>query len=168
MQARQVVRAAAHPLAELLDCPPETASLLSAATETLNFEAGNTIFCQGEACRGLYVVLAGQLQRRTERLDARLTLGQVRAGELVELAAVLGDGQHTYTLKAVSGGTMLLLPMVALEDAFRAHPPLRMQLLEELAREVSRAYEACFAARMAGLRRRRVETSYPSGLQGTR
>jgi len=46
------------------------------------------------------------------------------------------------------------LPMQALEQAFRLHPPLRMRLLEELAREVSRAYVACCATRTAGLRRR--------------
>jgi len=167
-QVKQGEHATAHPLAELLACPPETGSLLSAATQTFNFEAARTIFTQGEPCRGLYVVLAGQLQRKTERMDTRLTLGQVRPGGLVELAAVLGDGRHTYTLRALSGGTMLLLPMEALTAAFKSHPPLRMQLLEELAREVSRAYDACFAVRMVGTRRRRLDTSYSSGMQGTR
>lgn len=160
--------AAAHPLAELLACPPETGRLLSEAARSLNFESGETIFRQGQPCRGLYVVIAGQLQRRTERLDARLTLGQVRMGDLVELAPVLGDGRHTYTLKALSAGTLLLLPMGALQGAFSAYPPLRMQLLQELAREVSRAYETCFTARMAGMRRRRLDASFSSRTQETR
>lgn len=167
-QAREAGSAAAHPLAELLACPPETSRMLSTAVQSLDFQSGATIFWQGHESRGLYVVVAGDLQRRTERLDTRLTLGSVRVGDVVELAAVLGAGQHTYTLKALSGGTLLLFPQEALQAAFRSYPPLRMQLLEELAREVSRAYDACFSLRMAGARRRRTENGYPPGAQGTR
>lgn len=136
-------RVAAHPLAELLDCPPETRQLLNGAAHCIDFEAGALVFRQSEICRGLYVVVSGQFVRRTERLATRITLGPARAGELVELAAALGDGHHTYTLTALTSGTALLLPMEVLNQAFQTYPPLRMQLLEELAREVSRGYFAC-------------------------
>jgi CRP-like cAMP-binding protein len=149
-------RAAAHPLTELLACPAATASLLNASATYVEFVAGQTLFRQATKCQGLYLVVSGQLQRRAERLQIRLMLGSVRAGEIVELAAALGDGFHTYTLTAQSIGSVMVLPMEALEQAFRMHPPLRMQLLEELAREVSRAYVTCCTARMAGLRRRPV------------
>jgi len=72
------------------------------------------------------------------------------------LAAVLGEGRHTYTLTGQSHGSLMLLAFESLQQAFRAHPPLRMQLLEELAREVSRGYGACCAARLAGIRRRAI------------
>ena len=90
--------AAAHPLAELLACPPTVGNLLNASAEQIGFEAGDIVFHQGDACRGLHVVISGQLLRKAERLEMRLTLGTVRAGELVELAAALGDGCHTYRL----------------------------------------------------------------------
>ena len=147
-------RAAAHPLAELLACPPPTASLLNASAKYTEFVAGETIFRQGSRCQGLYVVVSGQLQRKADRLQTRLVLGSVHAGDVVELAAALGDGQHTYTMTAQSAGSLMMLPLDSLEQAFRSHPPLRMQLLEELAREVSRAYVSCCATRTAGLRRR--------------
>lgn len=168
MQAREAGSAAAHSLAELLACPPETGSALSTAVQSLEFQSGTTIFWQSAESRGLYLVVAGELLRRTERLDTRLTLGPVRVGDVVELAAVLGERRHTYSLKAVTGGTLLLIPQEALEAAFKAYPPLRMQLLEELAREVSRAYGACFSLRMVGARRRRTENGYPPAAQGTR
>ena len=167
-QVREAGSAAAHSLADLLACPPETGSALSAAVQSVDFHSGTTIFWQGEESRGLYVVIAGELLRRTERLDTRLTLGPVRVGDALELAAVLGERRHTYTLKAVTGGTLLLIPQEALESAFKAYPPLRMQLLEELAREVSRAYGACFSLRMVGARRRRTESVHPPAAQGTR
>lgn len=144
----------AHPLSELLACPASTGSLLTNSAQTIEFEAGEIVFQQKGSCRGLYVIVSGQFVRKTERKDVRLTLGSVRAGDLVELAAALGDGMHTYTLTAQTPGSVLLLPMEALRRAFQAYPPLRMQLLEELAREVSRAYGACCVTHMAGMRRR--------------
>jgi CRP-like cAMP-binding protein len=112
------------------------------------------IFNQGAACLGLYLVSSGQLLRRAERLAMRLTLGMARSGDLVELAAALGDRIHTYTLLAQTPGTVLLLPIEALQRAFQSHPPLRMRLLEELAREVSRAYHLCSLTNLTRARRR--------------
>ena len=87
-------------------------------------------------------------------METRVTLGPARAGDLVELAAALGDGRHTYTLSAQTAGSVLLLPMDALSQAFQSYPPLRMQLLEELAREVSRAYDTCCLNRAVNSRHR--------------
>jgi CRP-like cAMP-binding protein len=144
----------AHPLADLLACPPETGNLLNGAAQCLDFDSGETVFRQFGLCRGLYVVVSGQFLRKTERLEMRLTLGPARTGDLVELAAVLGDGRHTYSLTAQTRGSVLLLPKEGLDLAFQEYPPLRMQLLEELAREVSRAYYACCLCRTTRARRR--------------
>ena len=146
--------ASAHPIAELLACPPAIGNLLNASAECIDFDAGKVIFHQDDMCQGLYVVISGQLLRKATRLDSRLTLGTVRAGEIVELAPMLGDVRHTYTLIAQTKGTIMLLPKSALIRAFQSYTPLRMQLLEELAREVSRAYGMCCATRLAGIRRR--------------
>jgi CRP-like cAMP-binding protein len=132
----------ARPLAELLACPPGIGNLLNAASQYFDVDVGTTVFRQSEICHGLYVVVSGQFLRRTERLETRLTLSVARAGDLVELAAALGDGRHTYTLTAQAAGSVLLLPMKALNQAFETYPQLRMRLLEELAREVSRGYDA--------------------------
>lgn len=146
----------AHPLAELLECPPAASNLLSASAQQIEFAAGDAIFRQDSVCRGLYVVVSGQLLRKAERMQVRLVLGAVRVGELVELAAALGDGRHTFTLMAQTACSLMMLPIEALNQAFEIYPPLRMHLLEELAREVSRAYVACYATRMAGMVRRRA------------
>ena len=145
---------AARPIAELLACPPAIGNLLNASAECIEFVTGDVIFHQNDICQGLYVVVAGQLLRKAARIDARLTLGTVRAGEIVELAAMLGDVRHTYTLAAQTNGTVMRLPKESLMRAFQSYAPLRMQLLEELAREVSRAYALCCATRLAGIRRR--------------
>jgi CRP-like cAMP-binding protein len=148
-KTRQLEAARAHPVAELLECPPAIGLLLNHAAQCISFEAGEVVFPQSGICRGLYLVITGQFQRRTERLKTRLTLGPARAGDLVELAATLGDRHHTYTLAAQTAGSVLMLPIEALTQAFQSFPPLRMRLLEELAREVSRAYNTCCFNRMA-------------------
>lgn len=144
----------AHPLAELLNCPPGVAKLLTGGAQSVNCAAGERIFGQGESARGLYLVLAGQFLRKAERFNTRLTMGIARSGDLLELAAALGDRLHTYSLAALTPGTLLLLPMDALQQAFDCFPPLRMRLLEELAREVSRAYLSCSLSRVTPIRRR--------------
>jgi CRP-like cAMP-binding protein len=143
----------AHPVAELLECPPDIELLLNASARCIGFDAGDVVFRQSETCRGLYLVLSGHFLRRTERLQTRLTLAPARAGDLVELAAALGDGQHTYMLAARSAGSVLMLPAEALNQAFQSYPPLRMNLLCEFAREVSRAYTACCLSRAVSHRR---------------
>jgi CRP-like cAMP-binding protein len=153
-RSRRMDAVAAHPLAELLQCPPATGSLLNGSAQCIEFGAGEIVFRQHEDCRGLYLVVSGQFQRRAERKETRLILGPARAGDLVELATALGDGHHTYTLVAQTPASVLLLPIEALNQAFNKYPPLRMHLLEELAREVSRAYNACCSNRMGKSRRR--------------
>ena len=114
------------------------------------------MFRQSAPCKGLYVIVSGSFLRKTERMETRLTLGPARSGDLVELAAALGGVQHTFTLTAQTAGSVLLLPIDALNLAFQSYPRLRMQLLEELAREVSRAYYACCL--QSGMKSRRPST----------
>lgn len=144
----------AHPVAELLECPPETSLLLNEAAECISPQAGSLVFRQGEACRGLYVVVSGEFLRKTDRLSTRVTLGPARPGDVVELASALSAAPHTYTLTAITDGTLLFLPLNALNAAFESYPPLRMRLLQELAREVSRAYLTCCMSRSVPRRRR--------------
>jgi CRP-like cAMP-binding protein len=152
--------AAARPIAELLACPPAVSNLLNASAECVEFQPGDVIFHQNDLCLGLYVVISGQLLRKAARLDSRVTLGTVRAGEVMELAAMLGDARHTYTLLAQTPGTVMRLPKETLSRAFQQYAPLRMQLLGELAREVSRAYGACCASRTTVLRRKTASPSH--------
>jgi len=156
-RSRRVEAVQAHPVAELLECPPAIGLLLNRASQCLSFEAGEVVFRQSGICRGLYLVITGQFLRRAERLETRLMLGPARAGDLVELAATLGDRHHTYTLAAQTAGTVLMLPIEALTQAFQSYSPLRMRLLEELAREVSRAYNVCCSSRVARSRRANSE-----------
>jgi CRP-like cAMP-binding protein len=143
---RDSTAVAAHPLAELLACPPQAADLLACASQLVRFAPAYVVFRQNETCKGLYLLLSGGFACTAERRKRQLRLGTVRSGDVVELSAALGVWRHTYTLTSVTDGSLLLLPIEFLNRAFALHPPLRMHLLEELAREVSRAYFACCAS----------------------
>jgi CRP-like cAMP-binding protein len=142
-KSRRIEVVRAHPVAELLECPQETGQLLKSSAQNLSFHAGEVVFLQSGICRGLYLVRSGKLMRSACRREFSLALAQARAGDLVELAAALGDGRHAYTLAAQTASSVLMLPIETLNQVFQSYPPLRMRLLEELAREVSRAYNAC-------------------------
>lgn len=160
--SRGTENATARPLVEILACSPDASVLLNRTAECIPFETGQTIFRQGDACRGLYLVVSGDLQRKTEWKLSRITLGTARAGELLELSAALGDQKHTSTLIGRTPGMLMLLPIKELEEAFAAFPPLRAHLLEELAREVSRSYEACAAVHMESMRSRSGRAHSPN------
>jgi len=42
----------AHPLAELLECPPETGNLLNRTAQCIDFAAGDIVFRQSGICQG--------------------------------------------------------------------------------------------------------------------
>ncbi len=155
--SRSIDAVQAHPVGELLECPPEVGLLLNRSAVCLNFDAGQVVFRQAAICRGLYLVISGRFVRKAERMQMPLTLGPVNTGELVELAAALGDGRHTYSLVSQTPGSVLMLSIETLNQVFQSYPPLRMRLLEELAREVSRAYTTCSFSRVT--RQRRVNSA---------
>lgn len=143
---------APRPLTELLACPDPLEQMLGATSERRDYAAGELIFSQADECAGLYLLLTGEFSRATQRREKRLSLATLRAGDLVELAAVLGDGRHNYSLVAAGAAAAMVFPMTTLRTAFEEYPPLRMHLLEELGREVSRAYGLVYLPRKTRMR----------------
>ena len=131
-----------RPLAELLACPGPIANQLGGSAQRKEYSAGEMIFLQNSESEGLYLLLAGEFYRSADRRDKRVALPPLHTGDLAELAAVLGESGHTYSLMAAVPSACLLFPRPSLMKAFAEYPPLRMRLLEELGREVSRAYRS--------------------------
>lgn len=143
---------APRPLTELLACPGPLEQMLGASAERRDFASGEVVFSQDQECAGLYLLLAGEFSRSAQRREKRLNLGILHAGDLVDLASVLGNLRHNYTMTAAGPSAALLFPMSALQAAFEQYPPLRMHLLEELGREVSRAYGLVYVSRKTRVR----------------
>lgn len=137
----------AAPVAELLACPPAIGELLGKAVQRRQYASSEILFAQGAPCEGLFLLMEGEFARSALRREKRLALGSVHSGSLVELAAVLGSGVHNYTLSATGTSAALLFPLQVFREALELHPPLRMRLLEELGREVSRVYGIAYLPR---------------------
>jgi CRP-like cAMP-binding protein len=144
---RRVEAVRARPVVELLECPAPVGLALNRSVKCLQYRAGEVVFQQAESCQGLYLLVSGRFVRAVTWDRGPASVAVAHPGELLELAAVLGDGRHGYTLKAQSAASALLLPMEAVSRAFESYSPLRIHLLEELAREVSRAYYSCCSVR---------------------
>lgn len=135
--------ACGRPLVAALEQTISLEELFRRSAVSIDCTPGEVLFRQRESSKGLYALLSGSFLRKAERRESCLDLGPAANGDLLELAAVLGDGRHTYTLVAETAAAALLLPNEALGEAFQLHPWLRMQLLAALAREVSLAYNFC-------------------------
>jgi CRP-like cAMP-binding protein len=136
-----------RPLTELLACPDSIGARLGTSALRRDYLKGDKLFAQGAPAEGLFLLLAGDFWRTAEHREKRLSLAPLRSGDLAELGAVLGESAHTYTLLAASPAAALLFPACELQQVFDVYPPLRMHLLEELAREVSRSYGAILIPR---------------------
>src|ERR1035437_3745459 len=53
-KSRQMEAVKAHPVAELLECPPAIGLLLNRAAQCLSFEAGEVVFPQSGICPGIW------------------------------------------------------------------------------------------------------------------
>jgi len=131
-----------------------TGNLLTGSAQTIEFDAGEVAFRQQGLCKGLYVVVSGQFLRKADRMKTHLTLGSARPGDLVELAAALGGGEHTYTLAALTGGSLLMLPIEALHRPLRAIRPSECVCWRSSLAKFSRSYIACCLSRVVHTRRR--------------
>jgi CRP-like cAMP-binding protein len=154
---RSAPRPVPRPLTELLACPGPLEQRLGACSVRRDYRPGDPVFLQGQKCDGLYLLLAGEFCRSTQRKEKRLNLGILHSGELVELSAVLGDEIHNYTLLSVTNAAALVFPMNTLKVAFEEYPPLRMHLLEELGREVSLSYGAVVLPRKTRMRHKEAD-----------
>ncbi len=154
LERREVTHSTnSRPLAELLACPGPIGEQLGSCAQRREYAAGEMIFVQNAPAEGLYLLLGGEYYRSAERREKRLHLGSLHSGDLAELASVLGEeGTHTYSLMAAAPSAVLLFPRAALLQSFSEYPPLRMRLLEELGREVSRAYRAVYIPRRTRVR----------------
>ena len=81
--------------------------LAERVADASNLTPGQVVFRQHGPAKGFRWWCRAILSRKAERFEMRVTLGSARPGDLVELAAALGDGHHTYTLTAVTPGSLL-------------------------------------------------------------
>ncbi|HZR39329.1 MAG TPA: cyclic nucleotide-binding domain-containing protein [Ktedonobacteraceae bacterium] len=115
--------------------------VLAKSSQERSYSAGTTIFSQGDAGVGLYVIKSGKV-RITQEVDpdrAEEELGTAGAGEVLGEMALLDDLPRSATVTAVEDVTALLLPVWEFRSVLRNHPDIALKLLAVLSRRLRQA-----------------------------
>jgi CRP-like cAMP-binding protein len=81
---------------------PSKLKLLAFASDRLNFDAGETIFQQGDAADSAYVILAGEAEAFLETATGKVSLGVVGPQQVVGEVAILSNSPRLATVVAKS------------------------------------------------------------------
>lgn len=112
---------------------PATMEAVLAAIEERRIEAGATLFCEGEASDGLYLLVAGDLtaSRRSAGGKER-AVRHLGPGELTGITGMFIDKPHAATLRADSDCHLLFLPTKSAHRLVQEHGDLGASLIRAL------------------------------------
>jgi CRP/FNR family cyclic AMP-dependent transcriptional regulator len=112
--------------------------VLDKSCQERTYGAGATIFTQGDAAAGLYVVKSGKI-RLTQANDpdrAEVEIGVMGPGEVMGEMALLDDLPRSATATAVDEVDVLVLPVWDFRGILRQHPDMALKLLASLSRRL--------------------------------
>ncbi len=112
--------------------------VLARSSQERTYNAGSTIFSQGDTGVGLYVVKSGKI-RLTQANNpdrAEIDLGTVGPGEVMGEMALLDDLPRSATATAESDVDVLVLPIWEFRSVLRQHPDIALKLLSALSRRL--------------------------------
>jgi CRP-like cAMP-binding protein len=79
---------------------PSKLKLLAFASDRLNYDAGETIFQQGDAADSAFVILAGEVEAFLETATGKVSLGVVGPQQVVGEVAILSNSPRLATVVA--------------------------------------------------------------------
>ena len=121
---------------------PAARADLEALMHISSYPPDTVVFAEGEAARGVYVVLAGEVRVSIGSPDGkRLTLRIVRQGELLGLSSVLSESRYNATAEPLYPVRLAYIGREALLAFLARHPAAYLAVIEELSRKVSVACE---------------------------
>ncbi len=118
---------------------PESLAVLGAALERRSFAAGTLVIRKGDPADALYLLMHGQVS-----VVMALPSGEIQrlatfpAGMAFGELAIIGRGERTADVRADTATECYVLAVTALDRLGETHPAIKMTLLENLLRHVSR------------------------------
>lgn len=118
---------------------PEALGVLEAALERRSFDAGTLVIRKGDPADALYLLLQGQVS-----VVMSLPSGEIKrlatfpAGMAFGELAIIDRGERTADVQVDTRAECYVLPVAALDRLGETHPAIKMKLLENLLRNVSR------------------------------
>lgn len=106
-----------------------------------SFSAGSTIFSQGDAGVGLYVLKSGKVRISQAQSPDRAeeVIGSASAGDVLGEMALLDEQPRSATVVAEEDVTALVLPVWEFRSILRAQSDITLKLLAVLSRRLRKA-----------------------------
>jgi CRP/FNR family transcriptional regulator, cyclic AMP receptor protein len=124
------------PLFSMLD--KKELQLIAAGCQERSYPAGTTLFSQGDAGVGLYVLKSGSVHLLQAKNPDRAEedLGIVEPGDILGEMALLDDLPRSATAIAVDDVSAILLPVWEFRSILRNHSDIAIKLLSVLSRRL--------------------------------
>ncbi|SRR6266487_1233070 len=112
--------------------------VLAKSSQERTYNAGSTIFKQGDTGVGLYVVKSGKIRlTQSNNPDrAEIDLGTAGPGEVMGEMALLDDLPRSATATAEGDVDVIVLPVWEFRGILRQHPDIALKLLASLSRRL--------------------------------
>ena len=118
---------------------PEALAVLEGALERRSFDAGTLVIRKGDPADALYLLMHGQVSVVMSLPSGEIKrLAMFPAGMAFGELAIIDRGERTADVRADTKAECYVLPVAALDRLGETHPAIKMKLLENLLRHVSR------------------------------
>jgi CRP-like cAMP-binding protein len=118
----------------LKDVPTEALAQLAARAAEARFDAGQTLFAEGDEDRGTFIVVEGLVELRKTDAVVRMLRAGATYGELF----LRDHERHQYTAIAREDAVVLNLPREDVLDALVEYPEFGLAMVQDLARRHER------------------------------
>lgn len=108
----------------------------------VHFKAGQTIFYEGNAPIGLYVIQSGLVKLQTISVEGSSnTLRLLNAGQALGYRSLFADETYRASAICVEDSTLCFIPKNVLNNIVRNYPQVAMNLLQQLSKDLRIAEE---------------------------
>ena len=98
---------------------------------------GESLFREGDACRGIYLVVEGLVRSyRANRDGQEQVLGVFGSGDSLGEVSLFDGGPYLASARVVDEGRVLFLPLAEVQALYRTHPRVAHAVVRELSERV--------------------------------
>lgn len=132
---------------------------LSASARPAVFEPGRTLFRQGDACAGIYLINSGIIGLRLgDEAGESALLNLCRTGGMLGHAAWLGHAAHNVTAEVLTISRVLFVDRRSVDRVCQSDPRVKDYLVQAAIRDLHRSQHHCAALLTHGLKTRLINT----------
>lgn len=119
---------------------------------TVEFEAGETIFHQGDRGRFMYVVQEGEVEVLQELEGEEQPIAVLERGDFFGEMAILEEEPRSHAVKALGAVRLIKIDAAGLQHTLERNPEIAVRMIRKLRKRLTALEERLLAAHAAGAR----------------